>query len=468
MKQIKRISKDEWLVALLLALILPLIVFPFQVLTAYIQEFLRWEPAVKNASGVLACFLTILTLALVQSQLSSSMRVENEGADMLLFALSRGVKPHYLKALIVCFLACLCSFAMGLALGGEAPCVYMGALLGAWLSSRLAHKKRHELKEGIVMGAGTGFSLAFMNPLAGFLMQLSLKKHRDHRFLLTFLCSCLGYLELGILRGFFLHLDNLSLFYQGFLYDGMNTSFLAFDFAPLTHCWIFVLIPVAAMLLALVYVYTSKYARLYLRKMTPWHHWSMLAVGVLLCFFLRLYLPEVLGTGSSLIESSLGICLSGVLYSLLLLALRFLLTEVSIAGPFAGGPIVPTLALGALSSALITSLLNFSLSLSDSEILLSCLIGALSFFAFTTKKPLVSLSLLLSFVPGFVPFLAMIPSFILASIYWRFAPFISLAQAIGKADIANGIKMDIMYGHHLHSHFFHGDLLGEEFYEERK
>lgn len=459
----KTLWRREILPALVLALLLPLIVFPFQTASEYIQRFLEWAPDLKTPVAYGASLLLLSSLALFQATLTSAMKVENEGTDLLLFALTRGVRPHWIKAIAVCFVTCLCSFLMGMALGGEAPCVYMGALLGAFLYSKLSKTRGHSLKEGIVEGAGAGFALAFMNPLAGFLMQFGFNRKRDHRYLLTLGVCLLSCLELALLRGLLLHTDDLTQMWRGFIYGGMELSLLSLSFSSLGDYWIFLLVPALCCFFSFVYVRLSGLLRSFWHRPDPLRFWTGILAGITSCLLLKSFLPEVLGTGASIIQNGAAFAEKGIGIVIVLFAVRFLFTEISIATPFAGGTIVPTLCLGSLIGSLCCSL--FPGRFAPDQAQLICIIGALSFFAFTVKKPLAALALLISFAPGIIPFIAILPSFFLSSLWllWKKQP--SLAQSLAQADVSNGAKKDILFGHHLHSHFFHGDLFGDFFYD---
>ena len=449
----------EVLPSLLLAFLLPLIILPFQFLTDLISDFLTDYPLSHTAYGLGATLLLVSAVVILETSLVSKLRIGNQNPSLLRMALKRGVRPVWGKGLVICFLGCLCSFLTGAAFGGEAPSVYMGALLGCILYRTLGRRPYRHLSEGIIEGAGTGFALAFANPLAGFLMQASLKHQRDERMVLTLVCSILSWIWVSLLKWLILEGATPSSLATCFLYSGMQFSLRQLSYANLRSIY-FVLIP-PFILIPFIFLFnrTCSATRKVLSKPAPLNRTVAALSMIALCFLLRLFQPEVLGTGASLISSSLPIINQGLGYTLELLVLRTLLSCFSFSSPLLGGAVIPTIALGSLvGSAIAAPLIEAGLvSLPLAQMM--SLVGSISALSLSLRKPLVGLSLALSFCPFGPALLCLIPATALCALPLLFKGYKPLALLLLEADMDNGIAIDLHIGHHLHSCFFHGEFL---------
>ena len=96
--------------------------------------FMRWSNQVLSydyfGSGLGFSFFIVLvsSLAVLEISLLSTVRIRNSSVPVLSYFMERGVHFRFIKAIIFSFLTCTFSFLMGLALGGEAPSVFMGAV----------------------------------------------------------------------------------------------------------------------------------------------------------------------------------------------------------------------------------------------------------------------------------------------------------------------------------------------------
>ena len=451
----------EVIPSLLLAFLLPLIILPFQYLTDLIGEFLQDYPLGNTAYGLGATFLLIAAVAMVETSLVSKLRIGNQNPSLLTRALKRGVRPSWIKGLAICFIGCLCSFLTGAALGSEAPSVYMGALLGGFLYLTVGKRPYRHLSEGIIEGAGTGFALAFSNPIAGFLMQASLKRQRDERLVLTLVCATLSWIWLSLLKWLILEGARPQALAACFLYSGMQMGLRQLTYTDLRSIY-FMLIP-AVILVPLVFLFnrTTKEARRVLSKPTPLNRAVIVLTMIFACFLLRLFQPEVLGTGASLVSSAIDIAAQGIGYALVLLVLRTILSGLSFASPLLGGAVIPTIALGSLVGATITAPLLQAGLISIALAQMLCLVGGISALSLSLRRPLVGLSLALSFCPFGPALLCLLPAIAICALTLFFKGYKPLAVLMLEADIDNGIIADLHIGHHLHSRFFHGEFLTE-------
>ena len=444
-----RISFSKLLLRSLLAgTIATLVLFPFHYLMRKVA-LLPSLPYFEGPIGKVFYLALIFLLAYADLFFVTLIRGRNESSEILGKFVRRGIPLRYLADLLVVFLCCLLSFSIGIALGAEAPSVFMSSLIFGMVFSK-GKKNRNLSGEGIRVGGAVGFALAFHNPLAGLVNSFaanlftSAKRNKDEwksivSSLITlvvtyFLYSGLRYLAYS---GDFAH------WYQCFLFNDYSFELSLIPLSALSSTWAFCFVFAFSLPLAYIYVKSASIGRKFGWKDKASSYRFSLYVGVAICFVLFLFMPKALGTGSAYIDGIEGILAESSSWILCLLLVRFVFTIFSFSSHYSGGTIIPTIGIGMLFGAFIASLSPSSFG--GYEILFVCSF-ALSFFGFVTGNGLLPLALVLSLGFSFPLLIILIPSAILTILLKRYlANLPVLSKGLAEADEANGALKESMF-----------------------
>lgn len=389
----------------------------FQLAIQWIGVLLRLAQGKDGPLGSLesaaALGLGLAVGLIVSLGLNSRLRIRNESVALLSSSLGHGFHPRFCQAIGITFVSCCLSFLLGLALGGEAPSVFMAALLAGGLAQR-AFPEREKTEEAIRIGAGVGFGLAFMNPLAGWLAMAEPFRKKDKRIWweggLTMMAAyaVLGLLKWGIDGRF-----QLAALGAAYRYGGMISDIGTLSAASLDWPLAWLVFPLAILMLALAYGFVGLMGgfKSVLGQETPKSYGASTLVGWLVLFPVWLFAPQALGTGSSLIGSAVrqtpllslafGNLSMGILLPFWAVALiRLGLTGISFGGHYPGGAVVPTLTIGSLlAGALVQGLSALWPAVEPETRSVLTVVGMVAFFMGTSKKPLMAAALVLSFLP---------------------------------------------------------------------
>ena len=145
---VSRISFSKLLLRSLLAgTIATLVLFPFHYLMRKVA-LLPSLPYFEGPIGKVFYLALIFLLAYADLFFVTLIRGRNESSEILGKFVRRGIPLRYLADLLVVFLCCLLSFSIGIALGAEAPSVFMSSLIFGMVFSR-GKKDRNLSGEGI-------------------------------------------------------------------------------------------------------------------------------------------------------------------------------------------------------------------------------------------------------------------------------------------------------------------------------
>ena len=437
--------------------------------------FMRWSNQVLSydyfGSGLGFSFLIVLvsSLAVLEISLLSTVRIRNSSVPVLSCFMERGVHFRFIKAIIFSFLTCTFSFLMGLALGGEAPSVFMGAVSFALVFS-FAEENQERLLRAIKVGSCVGFSLAFMNPLAGILFSFVPNKFekgylkKEYKLIIEgSICASASYILYACLKGLIYWNDYKGNFGAAFLFNDFQFDVLAIGWESLKHFWIPLLI--APLSFGLAYIYTKGlgFLRHLLWREKTWTYVLSIAGAIVLIPLCRYYFPLSLGSGAKLIEKNTSLLSEGLGAFSLLLLVRLFLTFFSFTSHFSGGNIIPSLAIGNLFGVLFAGILQLLLPLKEEETLLISFTFMLSFFASVSDKRSSVLALTLSFGPSPALVIALLPSLAFEYLmHEKVKSFVSLSSTFATSDIENN-----SYARTLWRHYPYCSPMFEEIWERR-
>lgn len=368
-----------------LAISIVLVLSLFQYLIGWIETFL--EIGIPSTPlNVFLYGLGIVLLSFLEYLLLTPTFGKGNVASLLVL-LGRGERVPLLKGLLSVFLCCLISFLIGVPLGGEGPSVFLGALLGEGLF--LWSKDRRRIYRTIMIGASTGFSVAFLNPLAGFFYYLDHQKRKKPVLLVEgAYVLLLSYFGMALVR-----------FIEGkedvFHYSLFQTNLVGMQ--TYEHNMLFLLVPVFAFILAVLF----KKSVLSIRNTwkPDYRIVCVLSTVFALVFVLLLKFcgyQDLLGIGTNIIHRYPSL---GMEDALVFLFLRYVFTVFAFDSFYAGGQVLPTLAIGYLLGLLLSALLKNVAHLDSQEETLFALITMLTFYASVSDSYLTSLALSCSFGP---------------------------------------------------------------------
>ena len=368
-----------------LALSIVLVLSLFQYLISWIEAFLEWDiPATPWI--VILYGLGIVLLSLVEYRLLTPTFGKGNVASLIVL-LERREKVPVFKGLLSVFLCCLISFLIGVPLGGEGPSVFLGALIGEGLFLHTESKEKGHL--AIAIGAATGFGSAFLNPLAGFFYFLEHQKEKKAKtFLMAGYVLLLTYFGMALIR--FLEVKEDFFHYNLFQSDLVLLSSYEKNL-------FFLVIPFVAFFLAMLF----KKAVLAMRNTYKPDERKIFLLSTIMALVVVLLLKftghsALLGIGTNLIHAFPSL---GVEDALLFLFVRFLFSVMAFDSFYAGGQVLPTLAVGYLLGLLLSALFNNVLPLEEEEQSLLALVTMLTFYASVFDSYWTTLALAFSFGP---------------------------------------------------------------------
>lgn len=227
----------------------------------------------------------------------------------------------------------LCAFG-GLSLGREGPSIQLGAMAGKAIA-KLFHRVKMEERLLLTCGAAAGLSAAFNAPLAGVMFALEeIHKNFSVSVLISVMCASV--------TGDFISRNVFGLA-PAFHFEVLQTF-------PLSGYWLLLLLGIACGLFGVLYnKATMKVQELFGKS-------GLKSYGVIVAFVLSgillLCLPEVLGSGHSMIEMLSEQPLRSLHLLGLLLMMKFVFSLVSFGSGAPGGIFFPLLVLGSFTGAI--------------------------------------------------------------------------------------------------------------------
>lgn len=353
-------------------------IFLFKLGAKYAEELSRflYQTAKSSVPGVLICILGSLALALVMSILHKKVPECKGGGIPRSEGILRGIFPfHWLKTLLGTFFGSMLSFLAGLPVGSEGPAVLIGTSLGKM--SLLPFKNRSAWNRYIMTGgAGAGFAVATGAPLAGILFALEEIHKRISPILVLTVATAVS--SATFANQLLCHIFRLS----PVLFD--IGTLPAFGLEHTAYLLLLGLLTAVSVALFDGSILLFRRFTSYSKKIGP-IPFKLLTV-FLLSGFLGLFFADGAYSGHHLILHILSHDMP-VFLLLALFAIRLLMMLLITDSGATGGIFIPTLAIGALSSALIAKFLV--LLGMPSELMVSVIfLGMCAFIGGTLRAPL--------------------------------------------------------------------------------
>lgn len=300
------------------------------------------------------------------------------------------IRMNAQRVLSLKFIGGVLSIGAGMSLGREGPSVQLGSCVGQWCS-RLWSRPRTEERFLLTAGSGAGLAAAFNAPLAGVIFCLEeITKSFSPLVLMATVAAAVSSAAVA-------------------------ASILGMD--PVFHLEMLPTLPVSAYVwLLLLGAFAGALGVLFNRVLMfsldayrrfPWQGTVKFLLPLFLAFALSFWLPEVLGGGSSLVDTLFRREFA-LPFLLLLLAAKFAFTMICFGSGVPGGIFLPMLVLGALCGA-VFSKCAVAAELIDPSMTNSLIVyGMAAYFAAVVRSPITGSVLIMEMTGSFHHMLALI------------------------------------------------------------
>ncbi len=407
-KDLIQILKDT-----VVLVIITLIIYSFQSLSHLVNN-LNNLFKVDNVLYISLYSILVLVLSIIELVIVFFYEKKEDNLSSLSLRNKKTKKKFLLFKILIIFITCLISFFIGLALGEEGPSVLIGSIIGL-IVGRIACKDEEEVKL-TSLGGAIGFSLAFLNPVAGLLKYHKYNENNSksiREYLRVIYSLVLSYGLLSLLKGDFHYFLYFDIDFK------INTSVAL----------IFLILPFIIFILSFIFKRSCKRINKLINKNKIVSYIIYPLVIVIISILLKIYYPSLKGSGSSIIDNILTITsLSSLLIYLLI---RFIFLILSFTSKFKGGIVIPSVTLGFLIGRFIASFIDYYfLPLSNDELLAISIISGCLFYSFTFKELYVGASLIFSFGNPLVLLPPLIISISISYILFKKLPIYSINEFV--------------------------------------
>jgi chloride channel protein, CIC family len=226
--------------------------------------------------------------------------------------------------------AAIVSIGAGASVGPEDPSVQIGANLGSMFGQRL-HLSDDRVRTLVAAGAASGISAAFNAPIAGVFFALEL---------------VLGEISGGALGVVVIASVVSAVFTQAVSGPQPAFSIPSYTFNSVWELPLYLVLGLLAGPVAVAYIRLLYGAQDAFHHLPRIPHWAKPMIAGLIVGIAGLFVPQALGVGYDTIQSILTGQITGIVFLLVLMVTKLVLTSVSIGGGFVGGVFAPSLFIG--------------------------------------------------------------------------------------------------------------------------
>lgn len=295
----------------------------------WMNQILDW--AKGNPLRALLWFLALAAMAVVTGFLVKwEPMISGSGIPQLEGEMTGKLDQRWQRILPAKFAGGFLGMFAGLALGREGPSIQLGAMAGKGVS-RILKRGKTEEKFLLTCGASAGLAAAFHAPLAGVMFAME-EVHKNFSAV-VFISAMTASVAADYITSTVLGMEPV---FQFAIVGNM----------PQQYYWMLVALGVILGLVGVFYNWFTLMSQTLYKKSGLKHPVLKALVPFLLAGVVGLFVPEILGSGHSMIESLTagGMALPTVL---LLFVLRFLFSGISFGSGVPGGIFFPMLVLGA-------------------------------------------------------------------------------------------------------------------------
>ena len=336
----------------------------------------------ENNVAYIIGYALILIIVLLISRIIEPYKFSKKADDEFIRNyLKISAEPNYFSEICVYLISVLCTFALGLALGSQGPSLYIGILSSLLIYKFIFKTSSMSVKEQILLDGSVGYSIAFMNPIAG--MTLALERSK-FKISMTFILKL-----------------SFALIFSFFLQYLMNFSYLCEYFIHLEghmNYWLLFIVPIFVIFACgsgLLFKRIFREIKKHINHENKIVKIVMYGLIILIPLLIKIYNPYLLGGGLLTTtwifsDAALGIV---ALYGLI----RILFTLFSFETKFSGGMGGCIIIVGAIIGRILAGLLGLVIPLTQTDYFVLSLATALPFYGITTREKYTSFALIFSF-----------------------------------------------------------------------
>lgn len=333
--------------------------------------------------------LLIVAACIVGFLIKKEPLISGSGIPQVEGVLQRKISMNWLSVIISKFIGGAISMLAGLSLGREGPSIQLGAAIGQGVG-KVFRRMKVEEKYLITSGASAGLAAAFNAPLAG--VMFSLEEVHKHFSPLVLLSAMSASLTADFISKHFF---------------GLKPVFNFEHISPLPlnkYGYIILLGVIVGAFGAFYNMVLLKTQDLYAKQKWLKPQYRPM-IPFILAGVLALFIPQVLGSGHSIIDSMVeGNFTIKVL--LVVLVLKFAYSMISFGSGAPGGIFFPLLVLGALTGALYGNVLIELFSFSPEYINNFVILAMAGYFTAIVRAPITGSILITEMTGSFSHFLS--------------------------------------------------------------
>ena len=357
------------------------VIFLFKFLAKLLEENARYVYGYvrENPWFIPALFAGLVLCALVMNILHKKIPAVKGGGIPRSEGILRGVLPFkWLKTLLGTFFGSMLSFFVGLPLGSEGPAVLIGTSVGG-MCDNLSKSKTAWGRCIMTGGAGAGFAVATGAPLSAILFTLE-EIHKKFTPMLMITVS------ISVISASLVNSYLCSVF-------GLSSHLFEFEGFPefsLSHVGYLLLFGVLTALAVGLFDGSVEWIYKVTRRVTSrFSHVVKLIIFFTLTGILGLLLEGGIYSGHHVIEEVMESSES-ILLLVLLLVVRIAMMLIATNSAATGGIFIPTLAIGALFSAIFARLM-LVIGMPSEYFSILVLLGMCAFLGGTLRAPITAL-----------------------------------------------------------------------------
>ena len=118
--------------------------------------------------GLIIGYLIVLLLVFFISRVIEPYKFSRHADDEFIRSYIKiSAEPNYFSEICIYVISSLCTFMLGLALGPQGISIYTGVLTSLLVYKFIFKTSKMDENEQILLGSSVGYSIAFLNPVAG-------------------------------------------------------------------------------------------------------------------------------------------------------------------------------------------------------------------------------------------------------------------------------------------------------------
>ncbi len=280
-----------------------------------------------------------------------------------------------LRSTIAKLVTSILSLSSGITLGREGPTVAVTSGIGS-VFGRTFHLSKKKVKALVAVGSAGGIAAAFNTPIAAVVFTLE---------------EIVGDLNAKMLGS--IVISSVIAAVTASMIHGYHPMFVqvSYFFSDHTELYLFVLVGILAAVVGPAWVSFTLKIRKTMRRVFKGHRLTIILFSFALVGLVSTLKPEILGSGTQIINTQLLSSLAHWDNLLILLALKFVLTAICYGSGVSGGLFMPTLLMGALLGSGVGLVSQTILPEFTPNTAAFALVGMGAFFATVIRAPFTSI-----------------------------------------------------------------------------